>query len=173
MTLLERALVEEAAKKSSLVWVAAPDGSSRALWHVWHEGAVHVVGDGGEQPLHGLADGGGTTVTARSKDKGGRLVAWPVVVRELAPGGRPWLAAVGELKAKRLNAADSEGVIARWAEGSRVLRLEAAGAPTQGPGSMPEGSGAAPPVATGATTRRPVPAALPRLLARRKRQRHG
>lgn len=56
--LLDQALVEEATKKSGLVWVRGPGGSSRALWHVWHEGAACVVGDGaGEQPLPGLVDG--------------------------------------------------------------------------------------------------------------------
>ncbi|NYV77754.1 hypothetical protein HW445_26020, partial [Streptomyces sp. UH6] len=61
--LFDRALVEEAAKKSALVWVRAEGGDvpgvDRALWHVWHDGAVCLVGDGpGEQPLPGLADGG-------------------------------------------------------------------------------------------------------------------
>lgn len=48
---LGRALVEEATKKSGLIWVRGT-GPARALWHVWHEGAAHLVGDGpGEQPL--------------------------------------------------------------------------------------------------------------------------
>ncbi|NEE53039.1 hypothetical protein G3M55_51635, partial [Streptomyces sp. SID8455] len=55
--LLEKALVEEATKKSGLIWVRAA-GPARAVWHVWHEGAAHLVGDGpGEQPLpEGLTD---------------------------------------------------------------------------------------------------------------------
>lgn len=171
MTLLDQSLVEEAARKSALVWVSAPDGSSRALWHVWHEGAVHVVGEGGEQPLHGLANGARSTVTARSKDKGGRLVAWPVRIRDLAPGSQEWQAAVDELKAKRLNAVDPNGTDARWAEGSRVLRLEMSGPPTERPGDLPDGSGATGPVHSPATTRHPIPAALPSLLFRRKKRR--
>jgi len=52
--LLDQALVEEATKKSGLIWVRGPGSPARALWHAWHEGAACVVGDGpGEQPLPG------------------------------------------------------------------------------------------------------------------------
>jgi hypothetical protein len=177
--LLARALIEEATKKSGLIWVrggvlaadggddAAP-GPTRALWHVWHEGAACVVGDGpGEQPLPGLVDGGDAVVTVRSKDKGGRLVSWPARVVELAPESAAWEAAVAELKGKRLNAVDGEAMPGRWARECRVLRLEPAGSP----GGLPSGSLAAVPVEAPVTTRGPVPAALPRLLWRRRRPR--
>ncbi|WP_328922392.1 hypothetical protein [Streptomyces griseoaurantiacus] len=176
--LLARALVEEATKKSGLIWVragglaadgedeAAP-GPARALWHVWHEGAACVVGDGpGEQPLPGLADGGEAVVTVRSKDKGGRIASWPAKVVELAPGSAAWEAAVGELKGKRLNAADGETMPERWRRECRVLRLEPAGSSAE----LPSSSLAAAPVETPVTTREPVPAALPRLLWRRGRR---
>ncbi|MEU6081557.1 hypothetical protein [Streptomyces sp. NPDC047108] len=171
-TLMDRALIEEATKKSGLIWVQG-DGAEappRALWHVWLEGAACLVGDGpGEQPFTGLAltDGGAATVTVRSKDKGGRLVAWHARVTELAPGGEAWEAAVAELKGKRLNAPDAEQVTERWARECRVLRLE----PDGSTAALPDGSLAAAPAETPATTRRPIPAALPRLLrpGRRKR----
>src|SRR5690348_3258766 len=104
--LLDRALTEEAAKKSGLIWVrGAGAPAARALWHVWHEGAVCLVGDGpGEQPLPGLVDGSTAEVTVRSKDKGGRLVTFPATVSELPSGSEEWEAAVAELKGKRLNA---------------------------------------------------------------------
>jgi hypothetical protein len=173
--LLDQALVEEAVKKSGLVWVAAGAGAEaaapQALWHAWVDGAVCVVGDGdGEQPLPGLTDGGTATVTVRSKDKGGRLVAFPAKVVELEPRGEAWSAAVDELKGKRLNAPDAETMADRWARECRVLRLEPAGELTQHPGAMPDGGGAAAPVPTSATTRQAIPAGLPKLLFRRKRR---
>ena len=169
--LLERALIEEAAKKSGLLWVRGDDGPAVGLWHVWHDGAICLVGGGpGEQPLRGLADGGSAEVTVRSKDKGGRLVSFTAAVTELAPHGEAWQAVVGELRGKRLNAPDAPTVTDRWARECRVLRLTPAGAPTEAPGSMPEGSGAAVPAATPATTRNPVPSALPGLLFRRRRR---
>ncbi|MFE5207824.1 hypothetical protein [Streptomyces sp. NPDC056600] len=168
--LFDRALVEEAAKKSALVWVrptGSAEGPERALWHVWHDGAVCVAGDGpGEQPLPGLADGGQAVLTVRSKDKGGRLVSCRAAVTELAAGSDAWEEAVGELKGKRLNAPDAEEMPRRWARECRVLRLEPLGAALP----APEGALAAAPLPTTATTREPVPAALPRLLFRRRRR---
>ncbi|MGD6754259.1 hypothetical protein [Streptomyces sp. BH105] len=165
--LLDAALVEEATKKSGLIWVRGERGVERALWHVWHEGAACLVGDGpGEQPLPDLVDGGAALVTVRSKDKGGRLVGWRAKVVELAPGTEAYEAVVGELKGKRLNAPDSETMPERWARECRVVRLEPAGSTVP----VADGSLAAPPVGSSATTRNPVPAGLPKLLARRKRR---
>ncbi|MBA9047945.1 MULTISPECIES: hypothetical protein [Streptomyces] len=167
--LLTRALIEEAAKKSGLLWVRGAQASAaHAVWHVWHEGAVCLVGDGpGEQPLTGLADGGTAEVTVRSKDKGGRLVSFTAAVSEQAPGTPQWEAAVAELRGKRLNAPDAEVMTDRWARECRVLRL----VPTGAVATLPEGDLARRPVPTPVTTRRPVPAALPKLLAKRRKGR--
>ncbi|OEJ33601.1 hypothetical protein [Streptomyces subrutilus] len=165
LSALDLALVEEATKKSGLIWVRG-DGADRALWHAWVEGAAHVLGDGpGEQPFPGLADGATAEVTVRSKDKGGRLVAWTATVRELAPRGEEWAAAVAELKGKRLNAPDSEEMTERWARECRLLRLEPESVRTE----LPAGSLAAAPPPSPAITRRPIPAHLPKLLLKRKK----
>ncbi len=145
------ALVEEAAKKSGLVWV-----NGQAVWHAWVDGALCLVGGPGEQPLPGLSDGGTAQVTARSKDKGGRLVSWTARAELLAPEGEPWQAAVAELKGKRLNAPDGEAMPDRWARTCDLFRLTARGRPAEYPGAMPDTSGAAVPVAT------PPPPAGPR-----------
>ncbi|MCX5376042.1 hypothetical protein [Streptomyces sp. NBC_00091] len=165
LSALDLALVEEASKKSGLIWVRG-SGADRALWHAWVDGAAHVLGDGpGEQPFPGLADGSSAEVTVRSKDKGGRLVAWTAAVRELVPGSEPWEAAVAELKGKRLNAPDSEAMTERWARECRLLRLE----PVAVDGQLPDGSLAARPLGSPAVTRRPIPASLPKLLLKRKK----
>ncbi|MER5755603.1 hypothetical protein [Streptomyces sp. NPDC002088] len=167
--LLDQALVEEATKKSGLIWVrGAGVPAARALWHVWHEGAACLIGDGpGEQPLPGLADGTEAEVTVRSKDKGGRLVTWTAKVVELAPGSEEWAAAVAELKGKRLNAPDGEAMTDRWSRECRVLRLE----PTGAIAPLPDGSLAEAPVPTPATTRQPIPAGLHRLLLKKRKRR--
>ncbi|MEV8531173.1 hypothetical protein [Streptomyces sp. NPDC051211] len=166
LSTLDLALVEEATKKSGLIWVRGT-GPDRGLWHAWVDGAAHVLGDGpGEQPFPGLADGATAEVTVRSKDKGGRLVAWTARVTELAPGSEAWEAAAAELKTKRLNAPDSEQMTERWARECRLLRLEPESARTD----LPGGSLAAAPLPSPGITRRPVPAALPKLLLKRKKK---
>ncbi|MFD3719784.1 hypothetical protein [Streptomyces sp. NPDC058674] len=165
LSALDLALVEEATKKSGLIWVRGA-GADRPLWHAWVAGAAHVLGDGpGEQPFPGLADGAPAEVTVRSKDKGGRLVAWTATVREIPPRGEEWAAAVAELQGKRLNAPDAQEMTERWARECRLLRLE----PESVRAALPEGSLAAAPAGSPATTRGPVPAALPKLLLKRKR----
>ncbi|MEU4208812.1 hypothetical protein AB0F13_02205 [Streptomyces sp. NPDC026206] len=166
---MTQALIEEATKKSGLIWVQGPAGPSRALWHVWHEGGAHIVGGPGEQPVEalGLVDGGTATVTVRSKDKGGRLVTWTADVSELPARGEAWTAAVAELKAKRLNAPDAERLEDRWARDCRVLRLSPSGTTVE----LPSDSLTAAPLPTSATTRHPMPAALPKLLRRGRKGR--
>ncbi|MFK4109242.1 hypothetical protein [Streptomyces sp. NPDC002176] len=166
--LFDQALIEEATKKSGLIWVRGADApAARPVWHVWHEGAAVLVGDGGgEQPLPGLTDGGAAEVAVRSKDKGGRLVTWWATAHRLDPASPEWEAAVAELKGKRLNAPGAEEIPARWARECVVLRL----VPTGAVAPPPTGSLAEPPLPTPATTRVPVPAALPRLLARRRKR---
>ncbi|MFF4246307.1 hypothetical protein ACFYY2_17825 [Streptomyces sp. NPDC001822] len=166
--LVARALVEEATKKSGLIWLRGT-GPAQAVWHVWHEGAAVLVGDGpDEQPLPAGIDAGATAeVTVRSKDKGGRLVAWTAAVSVLEPHSEEWEAAVGELRGKRLNAPDAERLAERWARECRVVRLVPGSSSTE----LPDGSLAAPPLPSGATTGRTAPAALPRLLLKRRGRR--
>lgn len=177
-------LIRESARKSALVWVRGPAGPARPLWHVWHDGAVCLVGEDGpaagagsegapeaaagptgarEQPLDGLGlvDGSAATVTCRSKDKGGRLVVWPARVVQPPADSAAWREAAEQLKGKRLNAPDADALLERWARRCRVLRLEPAGAASQHPGAMPTESLAEPPLPTPASTRVAAPTGLP------------
>ncbi len=153
----DAALVEEACKKSGLIWVAVPGSRDRAAWHVWHEqdgeGAVYVVTGGGEQVLPGLVDGITVRVTVRSKDKGGRLVSWPGSVARVVPDSQEWAAVIPALHAKRLNAHDGEAQPERWAANSNVFRIRPQGALFEGPGRYEQASGAAPVPPSPATTR--------------------
>jgi hypothetical protein len=162
-----RALVEEATKKAGLVWLTVPGQPAQAVWHIWHEGAVYLVGGGIEQPLPDLASAAEVMVTVPSKDKGGRLITWLAEPNLLEPGTPGWDAAAAALHAKRLNPPDGEHQPQRWAEQSQIWRLEPTDTVTEQPGEMPNGSGAAPPVPTKATTR----GRLPFVIGRRARRR--
>jgi hypothetical protein len=121
----EAALVEEGAKKSGLLWIALPGlAQPRAAWHIWHDGAVYLVTGGeGEQPLPGLPEAERVTVTLRSKDKGGRLMAFTAKVTLVEPGTEAWDAVIPTLMKERLNAPGHEGQAERWATESYVVRL--------------------------------------------------
>lgn len=122
---LNAALVEEAAKKSDLLWLDLPGlPQPRAAWHVWHEGSAYVLTGGeGEQPLPGLPESAQVTVILRSKDKGGRLVTFVADAEPVEPGSELWDAVTPQLAKDRLNAASHEGQVERWATDSWVIRL--------------------------------------------------
>ena len=160
-------LIDEATKKSGLVWVATSVASS-PVWLLWHEGSAYVLCGPGEQPCEGLAEGAPATVTVRSKDKGSRLVSWVADVSRVLPGTEAWDEIVPLLQAKRLNLVDGEAAAGRWARDCLVHRLT----PTGELVDTPEGSLAAPPLPTPATTDVPMPFTVggsTRKLPRRKR----
>ena len=158
LALPDSALVEEACKKSSLLWITVPGLRDRAAWHVWQEtegrGAVYLVTGGGEQNVPGLSDGQLVRVTVRSKDKGGRLATWPGLVGRVAPGSAEWAEVVPTLHAKRLNARDGEAQPERWAAQSAIFRIAPRGPLLEGPGRYGRASGAAPVQSGPGTTRR-------------------
>ena len=168
---LAQSLVAEACGKSAMVWLRLPgERRSHAAWHVWADGAVHLVTGGAEQPLTdlpGLVDGAEVDVLVRSKDNGSRLVAFRTVVSDVRPGDDRWDTVVPLLHAKRLNAPDGEEQPARWARESRVLRLEPTGQVLEQPGHLPTRSHAAEPPVSPATTRGPLPFVLGRRARRR------
>lgn len=156
------ALIEEAGKKSSVLWLTYA-GSSRArpAWHVWLDGAAYVVAAGApesaEQPLPGLADASSATVTMRAKDARSRLVSWEATVSRVAAGSEEWEAACKALRGGRLNAAESATLPEQWAETAVVVRLRPTGDVPEHPGRMPDDEAAAQPPDSPATTRGRLP----------------
>ncbi|GAA1535487.1 hypothetical protein GCM10009678_17460 [Actinomadura kijaniata] len=156
---LNGALIEEAARKSGLLWLALPGlPQPRAAWHVWHDGSVYVLTGGeGEQPLPGLPEATTVPVILRSKDKGGRLLTFEAAVEPVEPGTALWDEVAPLLAKERLNAGGHDGQLERWARESYVLRLTPTGAVTESPGSYDASYAAAPTVPTPATTAGPPP----------------
>ena len=114
-------LIAEATRRSGVVWVAGPAGAPVLLWHVWHDGAMYVVGGGPEQPLP-VGPGDAARVVVRSKAaQAGVVVEWPAAVEAVVPGTELWDEVVPRLAAERLNA--EAGREARWADECVVLRF--------------------------------------------------
>jgi hypothetical protein len=158
------ALVEEAAKKSRLMWLHLPGlhlpglPQPRAAWHVWHDGAAYILTGGvGEQPLPGLPETDRVRVTLRSKDKGGRLVSFIAACEPVRPGTDVWDTVTPILAKERLNAASHEGQVERWAKESYLLRLTPTDEVLEAPGEYAAGYATVRPVPSPATTAGPPP----------------
>jgi len=170
------ALIAELGKKTGVCWLrygsGEPGGApprARAAWHTWYDDALHLVADGGEQPLPGIADAERVEVLMRSKENGGRLLAWVGSVSVVGPSDESWDDVTTALVAGRLNLDDLGTAKEEWAANSVVVRIDPTGELVEQPGSLSDDAQAAPPPPTGATTR----GALPRVLHRRQRRRPG
>jgi len=160
------ALVAEAGRKSSVLWIDLPGRAQPyAAWHVWLDNAVCVVHGGIEQPLPGLTEAGRVTVSLRSKDKGGLLVRYVATVLPVVPGDDRWEPAVAALHGARQSPPDGEAQPDRWAAESQVtlLVLESV---VESPGEYDESARRATPADSAETTLGP----LPRVIGRRARR---
>lgn len=144
------ALVREAAGKSGLLWLEIPGDRAWPAWHVWLDDTAYVVSGPGEQTLPALP--GELALILRSRDTGGRLIKVRATATNLSPGDGRWEQATAALKASRLNAPGGQDLVARWAAECTVTALSAYGMPVELPGRYDDGSGAAAPAPTPATT---------------------
>lgn len=109
-------LVAEATRRSGVVWV-----SGALLWHVWHDGAMYVVGGGPEQDLP-VGPGERAVVVVRSQaSQSGVVVEWDASVEAVVPGTPLWDQVHPLLAGERLNA--EPGRAGRWAAECTVLRF--------------------------------------------------
>jgi hypothetical protein len=134
-------IIDEATKRSGVVWVAFSGRPPVPAWHLWHDSRLWLVCGGLEQDLAGAADATSAAVTVRSKaTQNDRLVSWLAAVAPVVPGTDEWAEVVPLLHGVRLNAPDVEDQPARWALSSTVLRLTPTGqlvAPTTDPELAP------------------------------------
>lgn len=159
--------MDEATKKSGMVWVRVPDGDGRAhgLWHLWQDGAAYILTGPDEQQLPGLNAAATAEVIVRSKDKQSRLVAWEGSVTAVEPGGEEWNAVLPNLLGKRLNLPDGEAAAQRWAQRCRLHKIT----PTrvlEDPDNRATAAGVEPVAPSPARTRVPRPWHVTRLRRR-------
>ncbi len=114
-------LVAEACRKSGVVWLTVDGQPPRVVWHVWHEGADHVLTGGGEQEVPGLAEAGSVDVAVRAKSDGSLLVRWQAAAEPVEPGSETWETLEPLLRKARLHAEPDP--TPRWRERSRLTRL--------------------------------------------------
>jgi hypothetical protein len=165
------ALIEEASKKSGLIWVRAAGlergvgpGRAQPVWQVWQDGAVYVLTGGIEQPVPGGLDALDLTdenarafVTARRKDGNSRLVTFETTVGVVTAGSEEWEAVVPALTSGRLNLPDGERAPERWARECTLWRLRPTGEVSETPDDPSTDSHAAMPPPSPARSRVPRP----------------
>jgi len=115
-------LVAELAKKSGLLWISYA-GHTRAVWHEWVGDAVCVVAGGSEQPLPDIERHQTVVLSLRSKSTRALVAEVKATVEVVAPGSEHWESVTTALKAGRLNLADGDHAVERWAAESVVVRL--------------------------------------------------
>lgn len=165
-------LIEEATKKSDLIWIVTGGPSAiTAAWHVWHNNVVYVITGPGEQPLPpDLGVYPTCEVIVRSAANLSRIVTWEAMVWRVTPGLEEWHEAVPALLAKRLNSpTDAEITAARWEAHCTIFRLAPTGGLFEAGDSLPSDSAAEPPRPTPATSEVRVPYTLGRRGRRRRR----
>src|SRR3954451_15121831 len=164
------ARIDEAAKKSGLVWVQAtglPRAAARPaqpVWHVWQDGVVYVLTGGLEQPAPGGLDtvvlddeAARALVIARGKDTNGRQMTFETTVDTVPAGSEEWTGVVPALVAARLNLPDGEAAPARWEQQCTLWRLRPTGVVVETALEPSTASHAAEPPPTKARSRVPRP----------------
>lgn len=160
-------LIDEVTKKAPVAWLTVGDAPAYLVWCLGVDGVLYVVSGPGEQAAPGLAGATGALVTTRG-DHGGRVATWPARVDRLQPGTPDWDELAPKLAGKRLNSPlAADALVARWAAECAVHRLVPDGPPREAGPTLPDGSFAAPPVATPATRRPRNPFRLHRVRPRR------
>jgi hypothetical protein len=152
--------LDEAMKKTGLVWVRATGRGHRAIgmWHLWQDGEVYLLTGGIEQPApDGLEPGATAHVTARAKGKNARVLSFEVAVESVAPDTEEWQQTTAALVPKRLNLPDGETAPQRWARECTLWRLRPTGVIVETAQDPTTTSHAAAPPPSPARTRVPRP----------------
>jgi hypothetical protein len=132
------ALVAECARKSRVCWLSWAARAPRLVWHVWHDDALVVLSGDEGQVLPGIVKAGTVQVTMRSKDTGGRLVAWTGTVDVVDPDDGSWDASAAALLGVRLNLADPAAAREGWRSTGTIVRIHPVVATEEpGPGPLP------------------------------------
>jgi len=132
----ETAVLDEALKKSTVVWieVPGPDGTGGRTVPAWYgtlDGRVYVLTGGSEQHLPGLAEADHVLLSARSKELQSLVARVEASVR-VVPGSDPLFARVTSvLLPRRLNLRDGETAADRWRKECTLVELSPSGVPAE------------------------------------------
>jgi hypothetical protein len=124
----DAAVLDEALKKSTVVWIEVPGeggtgGRAVPAWYGTLDGRVYVLTGGSEQHIPGLAEADRAVLAARSKELQSLVAEVEASVRVVPPGDPLFARVTPVLLPRRLNLRDGEQAPERWRKESTLVEL--------------------------------------------------
>jgi hypothetical protein len=135
-TASDAAVLDEALKKSTVVWVEVPGeggtgGRAVPVWYGTLDGRVYVLTGGSEQHVPGLGEADRVVLVARSKEQQS-LVAEVEASARVVPANDPLFARVVPLLLpRRLNLRDGDQAAERWRKECTLVELTPSAIPAE------------------------------------------
>jgi hypothetical protein len=128
------AVLDEALKKGTVVWVEVPgrDGTGGRAVPAWYgtlDGRVYILTGGQEQQIPGLAEADRVLLSARSKEMQSLVAKVEASARVVPPSDPLFARLVPILLPRRLNLRDGEAAADRWRKESTLVELTPSGVP--------------------------------------------
>ena len=132
----ETDVLEEALKKSTVVWVEVPGeggtgGRAVPVWYGTLDGRVYVLVGGSEQHVAGLAEATRVVLAARSKEQQSLVAEVEASARVVAPNDPLYARVAPVLVPRRLNLRDGEQAVDRWRKESTLVELTPSSIPAE------------------------------------------
>jgi hypothetical protein len=135
-TASEAAVLDEALKKSTVVWIQVPGeggtgGRAVPVWYGILDGRVYVLTGGSEQHVPGLAEADQAVLVARSKELQSLVAEVEASVRVVPPNDPLYGRVVPVLLPRRLNLRDGEQAPDRWRKECTLVELTPSAIPAE------------------------------------------
>ena len=132
----ETDVLDEALKKSTVVWVEVPGeggtgGRAVPVWYGILDGRVYILVGGSEQHVSGLAEASRAVLVARSKEQQSLVAEVEASARVVDPKDPLYDRVVPVLLPRRLNLRDGEQAPDRWRKECTLVELTPSSIPAE------------------------------------------
>jgi hypothetical protein len=132
----DAAVLDEALKKSTVVWIEVPGeggtgGRAVPAWYGTLDGHVYVLTGGSEQRIPGLADADRAVLVARSKELQSLVAEVEASARVVPPDDPLFARVVAVLLPRRLNLRDGDQAAERWRKECTLVELTPSAVPAE------------------------------------------
>jgi hypothetical protein len=132
----DAAVLDEALKKSTVVWIEVPGeggtgGRAVPAWYGTLDGRVYVLTGGSEQHIPGLAEADRAVLAARSKELQSLVAEVEASARVVPPDDPLFARVVPVLLPRRLNLRDGDQAAERWRKECTLVELTPSAIPVE------------------------------------------